>query len=111
MNEQDEMIVGPVDIDVIEVRVLESFRIWVRFNDGEQGEIDLAEYAEKSWFQPWEERTVFESVHISSHDALIWGDDPDESDMAVCILSLYMELTGKSWEDLDRRTSLQSANA
>ena len=111
MSGEEDMVVGPVDIDVVEVRPLEGYRIWVRFNDGEQGEIDLAEYAEKPWFQPWRKRTVFESVHISHHDALIWGDDPEESDMAVCVLSLYMDLTGKSWEELDRRTSLQSANA
>ena len=105
MNGEEDMVVGPVDIDVVEVRPLEGYRIWVRFNDGEQGEIDLAEYAEKPWFQPWQKRTVFESVHISHHDALIWGDDPEESDMAICVLSLYMELTGKSWEELecDRR--------
>ena len=111
MNNEDEMVVGLVDIDVVGVKPLEGFRVWVRFNDGEQGEIDLAEYAEKPWFKPWQERAVFESVHISPNDALIWGDDPDESDMAVCILSLYMKLTGKSWQELGRPTSLQSANA
>ena len=105
MSEEDEMVAGPVDIDVVEVRPLEGFRIWVRFSNSEQGEIDLAECAGKPWFQPWHERTIFESVHISPHDALIWGNDPDESDMAVCIFSLYVELTGKSWEELecDRR--------
>ena len=71
MNGKEEMVVGSVDIDVVEARPLEGFPIWLRFNDGEQGEIDLAEYAEKPWFQPWLERTVFESVHISAHDALI----------------------------------------
>ena len=105
------MVVGPIDIDVVEVKPLDGFHIWVRFNDGEQGEIDLSEYAEKHWFEPWQERKVFESVRISSYDALIWGDDPEESDMAVCVLSLYMEVTGKSWEDLAPRANLQSANA
>ena len=106
MNGEEEMVVGSVDIDVAEVRPLEGFRIRLRFSDGEQGEIDLAGYAEKPWFQPWRERTVFESVHISAHDALIWGDDPEENDMTVCILSLYLELTGKSWDELecDRRS-------
>lgn len=111
MNGKEEIVVGPDGIDMAEVKPLDDFRIWVRFNDGEHGEIDLAEYAEKPWFQPWHKRTVFESVHISHHDALIWGVNPEESDMAICILSLYMELTGKSWEELDRRTSLESANA
>ena len=105
MNGEEEMVVGSVDIDVVEVRPIEGFPIWLRFNDGEQGEIDLADYSEKPWFHPWQKRTVFESVQISHHDASIWGDDPEESDMVICILSLYMELTGKSWEELecDRR--------
>ena len=111
MDGEEEMVVGPIDIDVVEVKPLVGFHIWVRFNDGEEGELDLNEYADKPWFEPWQERSVFENIRISPNDALIWGDDPDESDMGICVLSLYMELTGKSWEELERHSSSQFANA
>ena len=111
MNKETEIVAGPVDITPVKVKTLEGYRIWVRFNDGEEGELDLKSYAEKPWFKPWQDRTVFENVHISPYDALIWGDDPDESDMGICSLSLYMELTGKSWEELEHQTSSQFANA
>ena len=111
MNCEDEMVVGPVDIDVVAVKPLDGFRICVKFSDGEQGELDLTEYSEKPWFQPWQDRSVFDSVHILRNDVVVWGDDPFETDMGICSLSLYMDLTGKSWEELDRAGSTQVANA
>lgn len=111
MNENNEVEIGPVDITPIDVKILDGYRIWLRFNDGAEGELDLKYYARKPWFKPWQDRSVFENVRISSYDGLIWGDDPEESDMGICALSLYMELTGKSWEELKYQTSSQFANA
>lgn len=111
MNDENDMDVDAVGVTPVEVKVLKGYRIWIRFNDGAEGELDLVEYAAKPWFKPWRDRSVFEKVRISPYDALIWGSDPDESDMCICVLSLYMQLTGKSWDDLDRQDSTQLAYA
>ena len=112
MNDDEEMVVGPVELDVVEVRALEGFRIWVRLSNGVQGELDLTEYADKPWFQPWQDRSVFENVWISPGGGhIIWGDDPEEFDMGFCIIWLYVELTGRPWEEFESEARAQLANA
>ena len=111
MNEGTDTEFESFGITPTDVKVLEGYRIWLKFNDGEEGELDLRSYADKPWFRPWQDRGVFENVRISSYDGLIWGDDPEESDMGICALSLYMELTGRTWEELKRQTIPQLSNA
>jgi hypothetical protein len=39
--------------DVVEVEARPHFRIWVRFEDGLQGEVDLSELVGKGVFRRW----------------------------------------------------------
>jgi len=41
--------------DVIEVRALDGYRIWVRFEDGLEGEADLSDLAGRGVFRRWVE--------------------------------------------------------
>ena len=111
MNDENGMDIDPVGVTPVAVETLEGYRIWIRFDDGAEGELDLMPYSTKPWFKPWQDRNVFENVRISPYDALIWGDDPEESDMCICALSLYMELTGISWDELERQDSRQLTHA
>lgn len=100
MSEALDIFVGPDELAVEEVTPLEGFRIWVRLNSGVAGELDLTEIAKSPWFQRWQDRDLFEDVRItSSGRTIVWGDDPDESDLAFCIIWLYVELTGQTWEE------------
>ena len=38
---------------VVDVRPLETYRVWVRFADGTQGEVDLSDLAGKGVFTGW----------------------------------------------------------
>ena len=40
-----------------------------------------------------------------------WGDDLEGTEMVLCIIWLYTELTGHSWEDPERDARPQLANA
>ena len=79
----------------VDVRPLSEFRIWVSYNDGVCGEVDLSEMAGKGVFKAWEDAGFFEKVHISPHRTIAWNGDLD-----ICADALYMEITGKSWEEL-----------
>jgi len=79
----------------VEVRPLANYRIWLRYDDGVAGEIDLSEFKGRGVFAAWDDPNFFGAVHISSHGAVEWGNDID-----LCPDALYMELTGKSPEDL-----------
>ncbi len=112
MNDETDIMVGPVNISVVDVKALEGFRIWLRFNDGVEGAIDLGHHAGKDWFKPIEDRRVFENVWASRHGGDIrWGDDPDEVDLGMCATALYMDLTGKTWEELEREANSLLTNA
>ena len=78
-----------------EVRPLPGYRIWIEYDDGESGEIDLSHLAGKGVFKAWNEPGRFGRVGIDSYGAIAWDDEID-----MCRYALYMELTGKSWEEL-----------
>ena len=50
-----------------EVNALDQYKIWIEFEDGVQGEVDLSRLAGKGYFSAWEERDVFDSVRIETH--------------------------------------------
>ena len=82
-------------IQPTEVHPRAGYRIWLRYSDGVAGEIDLSHLAGKGVFKIWDEPGYFAKVHITPHRAIAWDDDLD-----LCADALYMELTGKSVEEV-----------
>ena len=78
-----------------EVHPRAGYRIRLRYADGVAGEIDLSHLAGKGVFIIWYEPGYFEKVHITSHRAIAWDDD-----IELCADALYMQLTGKSVEEV-----------
>ena len=89
---------------VLEVKARDGYRIWIRFDDGCVGEIDLSDLAGDGVFQAWCEQEFFRRVHVARHGTVAWSDE-----IELCPDSLYMELTGKSarqvFPGLDRTVS------
>ncbi len=79
----------------VAVEAREGYRIWLRYADGAQGEVDLSHLEGKGVFRAWRDRPFFEQVHIGGGDAISWSDE-----IEICPDSLYMRLTGKSPEDI-----------
>ena len=79
----------------VEVSPLSGYRVWIKYDDGECGEIDLSDVAGQGVFKAWNEPGFFEKVHITSHRSIAWNDD-----LELCPDALYLELTGKSWHEL-----------
>jgi hypothetical protein len=82
-------------LKVLEVRALPGHKIWVRYQDGVEGEVDLSQYVGKGVFSAWKDQAFFETVHVSPHGSIAWSDDVE-----LCADSIYLELTGKKPEDL-----------
>lgn len=78
-----------------EVRPLDGYRIWLRYADGVEGEVDLGDLAGRGVFKAWAARKVFESVHIDESGAIAWQGDLD-----LCPDALYLRLTGKAVEEV-----------
>lgn len=76
-----------------EVRALQNVRIWLRYDDGTEGEVDLSDLAGRGVFRAWNDMTFFHSVRLAAHGAIAWGSDID-----LCPDAMYLRLTGKSPE-------------
>ena len=76
-----------------------NYRIWIEFEDGEQGEIDLSHLAGQGVFKAWLDPEFFQDVRIIDNDTVLWGNDID-----LCPDALYMELTGKTVDEIWQRS-------
>jgi hypothetical protein len=79
----------------VEVRPLPNYRIWLRYADGTEGEVDLSHLAGQGVFAVWQEEGVFAKVRLGPHGEVEWPGDVD-----LCPDALYLRLTGKKAEDL-----------
>lgn len=82
-------------VRIVEVEPRAEFRLWLRYEDGVAGEVDLSERAKLPLFQGWHDDVPFEAVGLSPSGLLVWNDDID-----LCGDALYLELTGQSPADL-----------
>ena len=80
---------------LIEISPRDDFRLFLRYDDGANGEVDLSSYAGKGVFVAWLEPRVFEQVKLAEAGHPEW---PGEIDL--CPDSLYMQLTGKKPEEV-----------
>ena len=78
-------------IDPIAVEPREDYRIWLRYSDGAEGEVDLSDLAGDGVFSAWDDRACFEAVHVTEYGAIAWSEE-----LELCPDALYMRLTGKS---------------
>jgi hypothetical protein len=82
-------------MEIVEVKPLCGFRLFLKFNDGVSGTVDLSSFAGRGVFTSWLNEGFFEKVRITDVGALEW---PGELDL--CPDSLYLQITGKKPEDL-----------
>lgn len=79
----------------LEVKPRPGFRIWLRYADGVEGEVDLSDHVGKGVFAVWEEPGLFERVRITPWRTIAWSDDAE-----LCADALYLELTGKTVDEI-----------
>lgn len=79
----------------IEVRSVARYRIWLRYRDGTEGEVDLSDLAGRGVFAAWNTEGVFEQVKLGPHGAVEWPGGLD-----LCPDALYLRLTGKLQEEV-----------
>ena len=82
-------------IEAVDVAPRDGYRICLRYSDGASGEVDLSDMAGRGVFRVWLDRVFFEKVRVSDHGSTAWSDD-----IELCADAPYMELTGKSAEEL-----------
>ena len=80
---------------IIACKVLENYRVWLRFDDGVEGEVDLSDMVGKGVFAAWQDAALFRPAQLDERGGVTW---PGELDL--CPDALYLEVTGLKPEDL-----------
>jgi hypothetical protein len=75
----------------IEVYPVKPYKIWIKYEDGLQGEIDLSHLKNRGIFSDWDKESLFEKVHINYENySIAWNDD-----IELCTNSLYLRIKEK----------------
>lgn len=90
----------------VEVRALLHYRLWLRYSDGTEGEVDLSDLVGRGVFKLWNDYSAFENVRIGGYGEIAWSDKID-----LCPDALYLRLTGKTPEDVFPNLREISVNA
>lgn len=89
----------------VEVRPLAGYRLYLRYADGVEGEVDVSSLVGQGVFALWNDVRQFEKVSIGPGGEIRWTEQID-----LCPDALYLEITGKSPEDAFPKVG-QSADA
>lgn len=87
---------------IVSVKPIAPFQLWIRFEDGVEGAVDLSHLKGKGVFKAFDDPAFFESVTIDpSSRAIVWGGEID-----LCADSLWLK-TRQSFSE----TTFQNQNA
>ena len=63
-------------IHVEQARYIDNYRVWLSFNDGVAGEVDLSSELYGEVFEPLKDLTLFKSFTLEGH-TLSWSNGAD----------------------------------
>jgi len=78
----------------LEVKALSEYRIWIRYADGEEGEVHLSHFAGQGVFKLWEDEQKWKDVRVAEDGAIRWSEEVE-----LCPDAIHLKLTGKSPEE------------
>jgi hypothetical protein len=79
----------------IEVKPLPNNKLWLRYSDGVTGIADLSHLVGQGVFSVWKDTAYFDRVRVGDHGDIVWDENLD-----LCPDALYLQITGKTPEDL-----------
>ena len=80
---------------LVEVTALPKFRLHLRYESGESGQVDLTPMVGRGVVSAWNKPGFFEQVQLSPEGAPHWSGEID-----LCPDALFMQMTGKGVADL-----------
>ena len=82
-------------MNLIEVKAQTNYRLFVRYDDGACGYVDLSDFVGKGVFAAWATPGIFEQVSLAQAGHPEWPGGLD-----LCPDFLYMQLMGKRPEQV-----------
>lgn len=78
------------------LKVLNNYRVWLRFSDDTAGELDFSSKSRTGVFDFWNDYENFRKARIGDCGELVWNEQID-----FCPDSLWLQVTGRKPEMLD----------
>ena len=78
-----------------DVQARPGYSLWLQYDDGVQGELELSHLVGRGVFAAWTDEAVFGRVSLGQQGQPTWDDDLD-----LCPDALYLALTGKDAVEL-----------
>jgi len=76
--------------DIVEVRLLHGYRLWLRFEDGVEGDVDIAQLIRFTCvFAPLRDKAIFDQVRVNPElGTIYWPNGADlDPDVLYSIVS------------------------
>ena len=105
---------APGDLDIarsqlpqaVEVEARQPYKLWITFDDGVSGIVDLTQWSTRGNFAAWSDVTLFKTAQLRPYGAIAWGEDDT---LELDPTAMYLDLTGMSFEDLHPKPWLELA--
>lgn len=91
---------------IIQLQVLDGFRVWLRFNDGVEGIVDFSGRPHTGVYAVWDDYAFFRQAWIGDAGELVWNEQLD-----FCPDALWLKVSGRSPDSLGSNLVPSSAHA
>lgn len=85
------------------LKVLENYRVWLRFDDGAEGVVDFSPKRRTGVYGIWNNYENFRKARVGQGGELAWDDQVE-----FCADSLWLQVTGRTAEALLNQNSLHA---
>ena len=82
-------------VRLVDLKPVGSRHLWLRYDDGSEGVIDLSEFAGRGVFAIWQDERRFRQVRIGDGGEVVWDESVD-----LCADALYLKITGKRADEV-----------
>lgn len=73
------------------IKPLNGFKLYMEFQDGVKGTVDLSHLKGKGVFEWWDKDNNFSKVHIGKYGDIVWSEDVD-----IDALNCYLKIIDKT---------------
>ena len=80
----------------VALKVLEGYRVSLRFADGAEGVVDFSTKPRVGVYAAWQDYANFRRARVGAHGELVWDDQID-----FCPDALWLQVTGQSPQALE----------
>ena len=65
-------------LHITEAKHLQDYKVWLKFNDGEEGTVDLSQELWGTMFEPLKDLCLFSQVKLDKElDTIVWPNGAD----------------------------------